>query len=501
MILPIVLTLLIWLSSILLILIPSITNITNISSKLKIIGILLLTALIINEIRFTYQNDTLHNQMKENRDRHILDPTNIENIKFPYTEALNYFNLISPELLNLCLNPLLGYRSLKNCTDFEIRYLMRNIITLGRDINSCGESTTYIADYLDDLLRIIRAKIPFETYLESQILGGNGYDFWEAYPRYQSFFPSSLCNVILSVMENAILVKSTLLDNVQSRIKMIKHPRNPDLPILIRGDPKTVSGDKLIIFWHGVSCSIHSIMDTISNIPDEFAIIVPLLTPQWFNGVYSETSYQITVHNYWADIYDFLIENNILRFGICGWSCGVLMMHGFVKYITHRNLNSDLDINPDRKINIICQIVIEPFMTLPALCFGYSSSYVDFDLLHNECQNRSNQKESMMAYLFSLFMRYITVSRIFWVLPPMRNMFWGIFNTDVPTDIKTLLLLSRNDPLTSPDCINTVDKKLNNFELLYYPNADLRMIDGFHGSWPSHPDFPDTISTFMKKLI
>ena len=196
-------------------------------------------------------------------------------------------------------------------------------------------------------------------------------------------------------------------------------------------------------------------------------------------------------------------------FGICGWSCGVLMMHGFVKYITQRNLETDQNKTPSKKITIICQIVIEPFMTLPALCFGYSSSCVDFDLLHNECQYRSNGKESIMACLFSLFMRYITVSRIFWLLPPMRNMFWGIFengnSNDVPTNIRTLLLLSKNDPLTSPDCQHTIDntntntKKLNNYELLYYPGADVHIIDGFHGAWPSHPDFPNIISGFMKR--
>jgi hypothetical protein len=240
---------------------------------------------------------------------------------------------------------------------------------------------------------------------------------------------------------------------------------------------KGPASQRAIVFWHGITCDVCAIANIIRNMPQDCLMIAPLFTPQWSRGIYSSSSHRVSLEDHWYNCQQFLTHHGLAHVTLVGWSFGCLLMHGFFK--RHHS-----------RLVVSRQVVIEPLTTFSSLGLAYAGICRATSILSEELDKRSGRLSPSMSRLFAILLNHACASRAYWKMLPLRNMYWGRQSDD------TLLLLTKNDPLTSLD-FNEQDPAACVMRTLYYPGAVVKAIEGSHGAWPYHASFASVLQEWI----
>lgn len=381
---------------------------------------------------------------------------------FPFKEVMKHFKSISPELIDMILRPLLGFRPVRGCTDDELYGLFLSLIFLNEPTNQLTNSYIKygytLEQYVWRLITVIRQKIPMGEHIKPN-KGAGGYDFWALRPTRWNFPWLSL--KIMELYEHKLLNKAC-----QDGLKC--HRLNTDFPVYTIGN---ITGSEIpTVIFHGATCKFVAIYDNlIKKMPKGMPVIAPLFTALNFYGPYSSTSHLITIDNFFDELHKFLQTRCIKRINITAWSLGGLLACSFLRrygefYVLEH------------------QIYLEPLGSLASCCLMYSCVCEPMSSVASAFHERGGSDHDIISYAFSIYMKNDALTRCFWKLLPFRNIHWGTHGEPSLADTpKTLILLSASDPLTYMDQNDDMYRKV------YFMKSTIVVEPGFHGTWTKTP--------------
>lgn len=373
---------------------------------------------------------------------------------FPFIEFSSFVQTASPQLLESTLSPLLGFRRLARCSDAELFTLVSAIITLGNEVPSDSIILTYVSETVQSIRERVPIQMTEETYM-ARDAEGHGFKFWDMRPA-KWHFPWVFLK-LMELYETALLYKT-----IYKRELSILTPHH-NFPVYVHGQLRAEVTP--VIVFHGASCKFVAIYDNLMlNMPEGIPVIAPLFTPLWLYGAYTRSSHLVTVDEYFMELHKLLQRLHIKSIRVAGWSLGCLLATGFLR--RYGSLYA-----------VEAQVYIEPLGSLTSCCLTYASVCQPLGSVYSAFLERGGVAHPKLCFAFAGFLKNDALTRCYWKLLPFRNVFWGHESFTLPDSKETLLLVSRDDPLTYHDLMaNTYDKA-------YFPHSRKVVRPGFHGTW------------------